>query len=113
MAYEFEEVNYGELPFLGEFRKAGIPYESRWERGGEYSAGEQSCRFTADGSVITKERDDDEVNPDLDLLFSSIDDHEALKKIIQERHDAVTVLPWENQVEYGKRYVMKQLLLPD
>ena len=45
----FDEVNYGDLPFLNDLEEAGIPYDSDWGSGCEYSAGCRSFRIDENG----------------------------------------------------------------
>ena len=46
----FEEVNYGELPFLNLLEEQGIPYDSDWGDGGEYKAGYKAFRIDENGA---------------------------------------------------------------
>ena len=108
--HQFEEVNYGELEFLDKLKAAGIAYESEWDRGSDYGPGVQSVRFTADGEVIEKSVFNDECSIDVHDLMALLDKPEELKDLITSTHKAVSVLPWENQEEYGKLYRAKQLI---
>jgi hypothetical protein len=59
----FEEVNYGELPFLNKLEEAGIPYDSDWGSGCEYSAGCRSFRIDENGEHdITEVGNNDTIN---------------------------------------------------
>ena len=106
----FYEVNYGTLQFLDDLMKAGIPFDSDWGSGSEYGPGCETCRFTDEGEAIRKEVSDDSKNPDLKSLMDIIDDHAALKRVIEARYEEVTSLPWDNQIENSKRYRLKQLI---
>jgi hypothetical protein len=110
--FEFHEVNHGTLDFLNDLEKAGIAYDSSWSRGDEYGPGTKFCRFTADGEVISFDRYDGEINPDMNCLMRLIDDPVALREAILSHHRETTPLPWDNQEEYGKLYRTKQLINP-
>jgi hypothetical protein len=104
------EVNYGTLPHLDDLMKAGIPFDSEWDSGSEYGPGTESCRFTPDGDAQRKEVADDSLNPSMSRCLALIDNLEALRQYILTHKESVTSLPWENQVEYSKRYRLKQLI---
>jgi hypothetical protein len=106
----FEEVNHGELPFLDTLQDRGIAYDSEWEEGGSYGAGGAYLRFTKDGKADFKEIYDNCRNPPLNNLLKVIDAPEELRKVILAFCDSIIVLPWDNQVEYGKTYRVLRLL---
>lgn len=113
--FEFNEVNYGELEHLDQLQTLGIAYDSHWEDGGEYTAGTQSCRFNEAGEAIVKSIYDDEIGtidlgPVSDAADISLDE---VIKVINARKDVLHVLPWDNQVEYGKRYLARKLIEPN
>ena len=108
--FEFEEVNYGELKFLDALQAAGIAYLSEWESGQEYGAGCTSCRFTPEGKAIIKSFDDSEINPPLYNLMELIDQPDALRTFILAHKELRTIMPWDNQEEYGKLYRATQLI---
>lgn len=108
--HRFDEVNYGTLHFLDKLKAAGIAYESEWEKGDQYGPGVKSVRFTADGEVIEKEVYNSECSIDVHDLLALLDKPEELKDLITSTHKAVSVLPWENQEEYGKLYRAKMLI---
>jgi hypothetical protein len=108
--FTWYEVNYGTLPHLDALEKAGIPFESDWDSGSEYGPGTETCRFTPDGDAVRKEVANEYLNPDLSRLIALLDEPEALKKYILDHKEKVTSLPWDDQVEYGKRYRLKQLI---
>ena len=109
-AFNFTEVNYGELSFLSELEHKGISYSASWSSGCEFSAGCKSCRFTADGQKIIKEIYENHKNPSLQHLTLLLDNYTALREYIEEFAESIKVLPWDNQEEYGKIYLTKQLL---
>jgi len=108
--YQFEEVNYGELDFLDKLKAAGIAYESEWDQGIDYGSGVQSVRFTADGEVIEKTVFNNECSIDVHDLMVLLDKPDKLKDLITSTHEAVSVLSWENQEQYGKLYRARQLI---
>lgn len=108
--HRFEEVNYGTLDFLDKLKASGIAYESEWDRGSEYGPGVKSVRFTPDGDVVEKEVYNSECSIDVHDLMALLNKPEELKDLITSTHQAVSVLPWENQEEYGKLYRAKQLI---
>ena len=110
--HQFYEVNYGTLDFLDKLKAAGIAYESEWDHGSEYGPGVKSVRFTADGDVVEKEVYNSECSIDVHDLMALLDKPKKLKDLIKSTHQAVSVLPWENQEEYGKIYRAKQLINP-
>lgn len=110
--FRFEDVNYGELDFLYKLKAAGIAYESEWNRGSEYGPGVQSVRFTADGDVIEKSVYNDECCINVHDLMALLDKPEEVKELITITHQAVSVLSWVNQEQYGKIYQAKQLIIP-
>ncbi len=111
--YYFDEVNYGNLDFLKELRDAGIAFDSEWDSGGDYTAGTHSCRFTESGELIEKHIYDENLCPPLYELLRLIDDYPALKKFIEDFNDSVSTLDWDNQEEYGKKYLVMKLLDPN
>lgn len=103
-AFEFEDVNYGDLPFLDELQQEGIAYISYWEAGDKYGASKQVLRFTPEGEAIVKKLYDSEENPPLYELMEHLNNPDKLIKFIKDHHSTRQILPWDNQVEYGKKY---------
>lgn len=108
--YTYSQVNYGELDFLDALEVAGIAYTSEWGPGSEFGAGAKTCRFTKDGAVFVKEIYDTELNPDMGGLLERIDNYQQLKDYILQHKERTSVLPWDNQIEYGKLYRTHQLI---
>ena len=106
----YYEVNYGELHFLKKLKEQGIPYDSAWCDGDEYGSGTKSLRFTPEGETIEMELYD--THPDMHALVALIDDPVALRQYILNHQASRQVLPWDNQVEYGKIYRARQLIAP-
>jgi hypothetical protein len=110
VTYSFWEVNYGNLDFLADLIKLGIPFTSHWESGSEYGPGNQHLRFTPDGELQEIEVSDEYLNPDLSELIKRIDNYRDLKEYILYHRDRITPLPWDSQEEYAKIYLTKQLI---
>ena len=89
---------------------AGIAYNSEWESGDDYGEGCQSCRFTAEGSVVVKEVYSSDYSVPLNLLMEAINTPNKLREIILGWKEKITVLPWDNQEEYGKLYRATMLI---
>lgn len=108
--FGFTEVNYGGLNFLKELQKHGIAYSSSWENGGNFTAGTESCRFTPEGGMNLREIYDEQLSIPIDDLMKLIESPTQLKQWIVNAHESITILPWDNQVEYGKRHRLQLLL---
>jgi hypothetical protein len=59
---------------------------------------------------IRKEVANEYRNPEITTLMEMLDDTVKLKAHIMGHYEAISSLPWENQVEYSKRYRLKQLI---
>lgn len=110
--FTFSEVNYGNLGCEAELVKHGVPYDKSWDAADEYAAGTQHMRFTEDGQAIELEVYDPERGVSLEYLLEVIDDHEGLKKTILDHQARSVPLPWTNQVKWGKRHFVQQLIAP-
>ena len=108
---EFSEVNYGELEEFKELIALGIPCDYWWDRGSTYGSGCKYIRFTSEGELQLVAYYDEDRNPNLNMLLNLLDRPEELIKYIKEHKEKLTPLPWDNQVEYGKIYRARQLLL--
>lgn len=118
--FYFDEVNYGDLPFLGVLQDAGIPYNSEWESGDEYGPGKETLRFTPQGEAEVKEVYDADRNPDLDELLALLRQtprpaqrQARLESYIRNHADKVISRSWDSQVVFGKMYRARQLLIPE
>lgn len=100
----FDEVNYATLDAEQPLQAMGIAYDKEWEAGGDYGAGHEYCRFTAAGDCRVFDVYDEAINPDLGVLLAAIDHPAALRALILIHRDAITPLPWDRQVEYGRLY---------
>ena len=106
----FHEVNNAYLQEQEELSKHGIPYNYEWGIGGNYDAGSKYIRFTPEGQLVHIEYYESEINPPLEKLLELLDKPKEIVQYIQQYSDDKTPLPWDNQVEYGKRYRTLQLL---
>jgi hypothetical protein len=107
----FEEVNYGELSNLDLLIENGIPYTATWERGGEFDPGSEYARFTPEGNVEVKTiYCSDESIPIHVLLSWAEKSTQFLLDSLNDANARIAVLPWDNQVQYGKIYKTKLLI---
>lgn len=107
----FYEVNNGHIEEQDELTLQGIPYNYEWGTGDGFDAGNKYIRFTPEGKVVHIEYYVTEANPPLEKLSELLDTPEELVEYIRKFIKEKTPLPWDNQVEYGKRYKAMQLLL--
>ena len=106
----YMQVDYGELPNLEYLKEAGIPYDSCWQAGGNFGAGKEACRFTPEGECIMRTIYDADLNPNISHLNTLLNTPDILINYLKKFIENTTILPWDNQVEYGKRYKMRQLI---
>lgn len=104
------DVNYGELNNLSKLIEHGIPFESTWKAGCEFGKGTNYCRFTSDGEYAGFTMYEGEENPPIQELLSLLDNYAVLKQYVQIYKESHTPLPWDNQIEYGKLYRLKQII---
>lgn len=108
---DFDEVNYGELWYLDQLREAGIAYESHWGNGSGYSAGKSICRYDDDGRYIVIDTCETPFIP-LYLLKNLLATPDTVIPYIEATIAAHTYLPWDNQIQNGKRYRTWLLINP-
>lgn len=111
--FMYYEVNYSNLDFLKDLESRGIPYKSKWNAGSEYKSGGESCQFTPEGTVVKKIIYDDDINPPLSDLMNLIQTPAKLVEYIIQHKEKVSLMPWENQAEYGKLYLARKLIEPN
>lgn len=109
----FHEVNYGDLPCIGELKAAGIPYDWHWDAGSEYGPGDEYCRFTSTGEISIRTVNESDQNPYLMDLMALIDQPDQLRQYILDHKESVSYPSWDNQEEYSKRYLVRQLVEPN
>lgn len=112
MYYTFYEVNYGNLEGLDQLISMGIPFESEWGAGDGYGPSVDYCRFTPEGELVRKVISDSYKAVQMDDLMERIYNPDELRQFILNLHEEITVLPWYNQIEYGKIHRTKQLISP-
>jgi hypothetical protein len=81
--------------------RAGIPHTILVCSDYEVDATEYHTRFTADGKFVVKVIVEDDYLIPVSALHELLDKPEELRALITERHDALQVLPWDNQLEYS------------
>lgn len=106
--FSLEEVRYCELKCLHQLIELGIAFDFTSDEGDHYCA----SRFTNEGGHKSIAISMSAMNPDLSQCMALMDSPTDLQAYIQKHVQSVTPLPWDNQVEYGKRYRTRQLLLP-
>jgi hypothetical protein len=110
VTYTFEDCNYGELRFADKLTEQGIPHNREWDSGDEYSAGVETVRFTSEGKVQRITIYDGSRSIDIDTLVELINNYEDLKEYILTKQKENEVLPWDNQIEYGRIYRARRLI---
>jgi hypothetical protein len=81
--------------------RAGIPHTLSVFGDYEVDATDFHTRFTADGTFVQKVIVEDDFLIPVSALHELIDKPEELRALITQRHDALQVLPWDNQLEYS------------
>ena len=110
-SFYFYEVNDGCIEEQHELTEAGIPYNYEWGTGDNYNPGTKYIRFTPEGELEHIEYYEFDINPPLEKLLELVSKPKELAEYVQQYSDERTPLPWDNQVEYGKRYRARQLIL--
>ena len=111
VALEYSEVNYGELANLDLLVQQGIPFESEWQAGCEFGVGTNYGRFTPKGEYVGLILYVGDQNPSMDELQNRLNNYDDLRDYIQAYKETHTPLPWDNQVNFGKRYLLNKLVL--
>lgn len=110
--YGFDEVNYGNLECEQHLTAAGIAWIKSWGAGGGFTAGTAWAMFREDGSLHAGEFGDASPEEVLREFFNLIDQPQNLADALRAKRDEITSPSWENQVEYGKRYLAVNLINP-
>ena len=110
-SFYFHEVNNGCIEEQGQLTEMGIPYNYEWGSGDNYKSGFKYIRFTPEGDPQHIEYYEDEINPPLEKLLELVSKPKELAEYVQKYSDDITPLPWDNQVEYGKIYRTRRLIL--
>ncbi len=107
----FPDMKYATLPFLPELKENGIPYILTWASYDDVEAGQEFCRYSENGELVSKEIDDSQWDSiSLSGVESCLDMPIALRQYVKEQREYLTILPWDNQEEYGLKYVALQLI---
>ena len=106
----YHAVNNGCIEEQHELTKAGIPYNYEWGKGDYYTSGTKYIRFTPEGELEHIEYCESDINPPIEKLLELVPTPRELAEYVQQYSDELTPLPWDNQVEYGKRFRTLQLL---
>jgi hypothetical protein len=80
---------------------AGIPHTIYVLDDYDVDATDYHTRFTADGTLIKKVIEENEYLLSVSSLHELLDKPEELRALITQQHDALQVLPWDNQLEYS------------
>ena len=107
----FDEVNNGCVEEQDDLTEKGIPYNYEWGTGDNYNPGSKYIRFTPEGDLQHIEYYENELNPPLEKLLELVDQPEKMAQYVRQYSAEKTPLPWDNQVEYGKIYRARQLIL--
>ncbi len=110
--FYYDEINGGELHFLHKLELAGVPYNSEWGAGAEFSAGTQYGRYNERGEPFVVVINEEDKSIEIEALMEHIDDPEKLKHFILSRYEVCQVTDWEHQLEYAKRYLLRELITP-
>lgn len=113
--FVFEEVNGGMLYFLPQLTDLGIAYDSRWGYGNEYGPGIKQLRFAPDGTVQTVEYCDTEqgvidTSKLLEFMNTLGVTVDSIRNYILDHVRSFDPLPWEGQIEFGKRHLALKLI---
>ena len=109
-SFYFDEVNNGCVEAQDELTEAGIPYNYQWGMGDRFEGGMKYIRFTSEGALVCIEYVDSERNPPIEKLLKLVVAPLKLANYVHQFNADKTPLPWDNQVEYGKRFRTLQLL---
>lgn len=106
----FDEVIDGQLEFLDNLVKAGVPFDSAWSADYCISAGKDSARFDSYGVLDRRVIYEYEENPNINRIKQLLGHPVELKAFLVQHIEGITLLPWDNQVEYGKRFLARNLI---
>jgi len=106
----FEDVNWGELPFLSLLEKAGIPFNSSWAEGSEYGEGTYYSRYTDDGQLLSVELNEEDYSIPIRTLVDLLPDYNELADYIRKQRDGIAIMSWINQERNSKLFLVNQLI---
>lgn len=111
--YLMVEVNYANIEAETQaLIREGIPHSWYWTAGGDYDSGKGYVRFTPEGEVIYFDYDDPQTNPNVDEVIKLVETKtsEEVLEYLRKYKAKYSPQSWDNQVEYGKVYKLKQLV---
>lgn len=114
----YYEVNYGTLEGLYQFQTEGIPYTVEWEAGEEYSAGNESLRFSPEGTAVLsssyKSWPEEVIHECIAEIEKAVaSDSKTALEILREKLNRHSIPSWDNQETLAKHYLATQLILPN
>ena len=112
MRFGFMIVPNDIMDKVGSLKASGVAYDYYWDRGSSFSSGRHSTRFSPDGKLIYKDLIESDLKLNVERIYKYIDDLDLLKRIIKDAYERQCILPWDNQEEYGKLYMARQLVCP-
>ncbi len=86
MRFGFRIVPNFPIDEVESLKASGVAYDCYWDGGSYFNSGGHSTRFSPDGELIYK--------------------------VIKDADERQCILPWDNQEEYGKLYMARQLVAP-
>lgn len=93
--------------------EAGIAYDINIGREHENDSHmTDTYRFTENGTLSHLHWEEEDEAMRLTDLMSVVDNYQELRDLIIQAKREITPLPWDNQIEYGKRYMARQLIAP-
>ena len=112
MRFGFRNMPNAIMDKVGSLKASGVAYDYSWGRGSSFNSVRHSTRFSPDGELIYKDLIESDLNLSAESIYKYIDDLDLLKRIIKDAHERQCILPWDNQEEYGKLYMARQLVAP-
>lgn len=124
--YAYDEVNYGDLTygddqFYERITNQGIAFDVDWKSGSDYGSGCISARFNNLGILIKVQIYENSINLNINKLLSVIkSDYRTvfqkyleMRKIILKHEKTILVIPWTDQIEWGRIHRTKLLIGAD
>ena len=112
MRFGFRNMPNAIMDKVGSLKASGVAYDYSWGRSLFLNSGGHSTRFSPDGELIYKDLIKSDLNLNVESIYKYTDDPDLLKRIIKAAYERQCILPWDNQEEYGKLYMARQLVAP-
>lgn len=97
----YEQVNYGTIDALEQFKKIGIPYSYQAGSGGNYDESETHLRFLEDGTPVYvsffKEWPENTILECLEAIKGQANPEQVLRDLLNQKQEP----SWENQLEHS------------